>query len=38
MKTLFSRVTISGRQIFGLSALILLSAVGEMLLPSCSRR
>ena len=34
MKTLFSRVTISGRQIFGLSALILLSAVGEMLLPS----
>lgn len=34
MKTLFSRVTISGRQIFSLSALILLSAVGEMLLPS----
>ena len=27
-------MTISGRQIFGLSALILLSAVGEMLLPS----
>ena len=38
MKTLFSRVTVSGRQIFKLSALILLSAVGEMLLPSLLAR
>ncbi len=34
MKTIFSTVRLRGRQVFGLSLLVLLSAVGEMLLPS----
>ncbi len=34
MKTIFSKVRLNGRQIAGLSFLILLSAIGQMLLPS----
>ena len=34
MRTIFSTVKLRGRQVFGLSLLVLLSAVGEMLLPS----
>lgn len=34
MKTIFSNVKLKGRQVFVLSFLVLLSAVGEMLLPS----
>lgn len=34
MKTIFSKIHLNGKQITGLFALILLSAVGQMLLPS----
>lgn len=34
MKTIFSQIHLNGKQITGLFALILLSAVGQMLLPS----
>lgn len=34
MRTIFSKVRLSSRQIAGLSVLVLMSAVGEMLLPS----
>ena len=34
MKTIFSRVKLNGRQILVLSALVLVAAVGEMMLPS----
>lgn len=34
MKTILSRVSLSGRALLGLTLLVLLSAVGEMMLPS----
>lgn len=34
MKTILSRVSLSGRTLLGLTLLVLLSAVGEMMLPS----
>ena len=34
MKTIFSNVRLSGKQVAGLSVLILLSAIGQMMLPS----
>lgn len=34
MKTIFSKIKLSGKQIAGLSVLILLSAIGQMMLPS----
>lgn len=34
MKTILAKIRLNGRQVVGLSLLILLSAVGEMLLPS----
>lgn len=34
MQKIFSRIKLNGRQVFALTVLVLLSAVGEMLLPS----
>ena len=34
MKTIFSKVRLSRKQIAGLTVLILLSAIGQMMLPS----
>ena len=38
MKTIFSKVTLSGRQVAGLSVLVLLSAIGQMMLPALLAR
>ena len=38
MKTIFSKVTLSGRQVAGLSVLVLLSSIGQMMLPALLAR